>query len=292
MNKTAGIKPPSNLDDKLLGELKQLVLLFDLIGIPQLNKLIETFKTHHKPSCSHYYLLDELDYLQQQGLLFTTMDKSGIVLKNDCDIPSIGKEFKELSDIITNGSDYELALEAGARLSCLMLNNEAVTRDFYSLPLIKRLKLPTADPINQTDVINLIVERMPIPDNKTPWENIIEFKTNPDNVGRFFGLRNWVNKAVRSGLSVAEIHDELEFLLYQYQKSLELHKIKHQSGILHTIVVGTAEMVENVLKLKFSNIAKGLFSAQQSKADLLLAELTAPGNELAYIYKAREEFVR
>jgi len=60
--------------------------------------------------------------------------------------------------------------------------------------------------------------------------------------------------------------------------------------MFQALVVGTAELIENAAKLQFSKIAKGLFQASQLKAELLNAELTAPGKELAYIYKAKEHF--
>ncbi|MFM2224698.1 MAG: hypothetical protein RJA07_900 [Bacteroidota bacterium] len=290
--RTAGIKPPSTFDDKLLGSLKQAILLFDLVGIPSLGNAINHFRTVHKSNCSHWYIVDELDFLCEKGYLFDSMDRGGTTLKNDADVSAINKEFIQLSDIVCKSNDNELAMEAAARLSSLMLNNEISNNDFFSIPLIKRLILTEDHSLTKTDVINLIIEKMPIPDYETPWSNIFEFKSNPDNKGQFAGLRTWVNKSAISNLTAHEIKDELEFLLYRYQKSLELHKIKFNSGILQTLVVGSAELVENVIKLKFSNIAKGLFSAQQTYAELLNVELTAPGNELAYIYKANRSFVR
>ena len=131
---------------------------------------------------------------------------------------------------------------------------------------------------------------MPVLDDSTPWEKVVEFKGDPDNVGKFAGLKVWMNKAISSGASISEIKDELDYLLYQYRKSLELHKIKYHLGTLQRIVVGTAELIENAARLKFSNIAKGLFSAHQEKVDLLQAELTAPGKEIAYIYQAQKTF--
>ncbi len=121
-------------------------------------------------------------------------------------------------------------------------------------------------------------------------KNVTE--SDDDNKGRMAALRKWVNNTTKSGLSASEIKDEIDDLLYKYRKSLEIHRIKYHQGFLQTIVVGTAELIENALKLKFSNIAKGLFKINEGKADLMDVELNAPGNELAYIYKAQEKFQR
>jgi hypothetical protein len=135
-----------------------------------------------------------------------------------------------------------------------------------------------------------VIENMPVVDDLTPWENIAEFKNNVDNKGKFAGLSMWMNNTAKSGASISVIKDELDYLLYQYRKSLELHKIKYHSGTLQRIVVGTAELIENAARLKFSNIAKGLFSVHQERVDLLQTELTAPGKEIAYIYQAQKVF--
>ncbi len=181
-------------------------------------------------------------------------------------------------------------MNAAVRLSCLLLNNDKRRENFNAVPLVQDLSLSGDKKATKTDVINLIIEQMPIPDDKTPWNNILEFKSNPDNVGRFSGLRSWVNKAAKPGNSVNEIKDELEYLLHQYRKSLEIHNIKFNAGVIQSIVVWSAEIAENIAKFKFSEIAKGFFSTSQSHAELLKAELTAPGHDLAYIYQANRQF--
>src|SRR5258705_181572 len=92
------------------------------------------------------------------------------------------------------------------------------------------------------------------------------------------------------GVDLKEIQSELEFKLYQYRKSLDTHQIKYKSGILQSFIVGSTELLENIARLKFSLIAKGIFSANQKKIDLLNIELNAPGHELAYIYQVQEAF--
>jgi hypothetical protein len=135
-----------------------------------------------------------------------------------------------------------------------------------------------------------VIEKIPIPKENTPWEKIWDFKNDSDNIGKMSGMRTWINSVVKTSLTTSEIKDELEYKLYQYRTSLELHKIEYESGLLKSFIVGGAEIVENIARLKFSDIAKGLFSAQQKKIDLLKIELNAPGHELAYIYQTQEVF--
>ncbi|MBS1613839.1 MAG: hypothetical protein JST49_13540 [Bacteroidetes bacterium] len=290
MIKTAGITPFKMPDDNLIPELKQLILLFDKIGVPSISTFITIFSKHPDKNHGIFNLINEIEYLIEQGYLFDALKtNNATIINKKADLVGIFNELKTLEKIV-DGDDTNLAMEAAARISCLKLNNEDVERDFISIPIIKKLQLPLSATANRSDVLNLVIERIPIPDSQTPWENIIDFKSDPDNIGRLAGLRVWMNKVAKSNSSVVEIEDELEYLLHLYTKSLETHKIKYSQGILQSFVVGTAEIIENTAKLNFSKIANGLFSAKLAKAELLNLELKAPGNELSYIYKAKQHF--
>lgn len=290
MTMTAGIRSFSSLNFNAIGEIKQTLLLFDTVGVPQLDTPLNLIKEKHRPGCIHRQFVDQLEYLKEQKLLFNSMTGKGVTLKKGVDAKVISDEFNALRDIITNNPDFSTGMDAAVRLSCLLLNNDDKYTDLVAVPLVQNLSLTGEKKATKTDVINIIIEKMPIPDDKTPWENILEFKSNKDNIGRFAGLRTWINKAVRSGNSVNEIKDELEYLLHQYEKNLNLHNIKFNRGIIQSLVIGSAELLENAAKLKFSEIAKGFFSASQSHADLLKAEFTAPGHDIAYIYQANKQF--
>jgi len=287
--KTAGILPANFTKPNFVGELKQTILLFDKIGIPLLNAIYDGLS---KPTSREdlRYLVNEFELLEEKGFLFNPWLKSGVVLNPSIDFKAFSREFDMLSKLIQQLNDIQLSKEATARHCALILNNQLDKPDFISVPLVNKLTLPISNKISQSDVFKIIIEKIPIPDELTPWESIFEFKNNPDNIGKFAGLKSWINKITKSDLSASEIHDELEFQLYQYRKSLEIHNIKYKSGILQSLVVGAGELIENAVWLKFSKLAKGLFSAQQEKANLLSLELSAPGNEIAYIYNASKAF--
>lgn len=286
MNKTAGIIPLSSLSDPVIGNLKQLLLLFDSVGIPSLEIIADRSK--HNPTCSHWHNINEVELLQEKGLVFDAYLRN-VVLRNDID-KSVPIEFQQLLDLMAETSDIQVQMNVAARLSSLMLNNEDVDRDFVSVPISGSFKLPGEIKATESKIMSLVIEQMPIPDDHTPWDNIFEFKSNSDNLGRLAGLRAWITENARADLKPSEVKDKLEYQLFNYRKSLEAHKIKYHTGILETFVVGSAELAENLLKLKLSNIAKGLFAFKHSQADLMIAELSAPGRELSYIYNAKKNF--
>ena len=287
--KTAGILSANFTESTFIGELKQTILLFDKVGIPLLNAIYDGLSKPNSREDLRYFV-NEFELLEEKGFLFNAWLKSGTVLDPSIDFKAFSQEFDMLSKLIQQLNDIQLSKEASARHCALILNNQLDKPDFISVPLVNKLTLPTSNTVTHSDVLKIIIERIPVPHELTPWESIFEFKNNPDNIGKFAGLKSWINKITKSDLSASEINDELESLLYQYRKSLEIHNIKYKSGILQSLVVGAGELIENAVWLKFSKLAKGLFSAQQEKADLLSLELSAPGNELAYIYETSKAF--
>jgi len=60
--------------------------------------------------------------------------------------------------------------------------------------------------------------------------------------------------------------------------------------VVETLVVTTAEIAESLVKFQWSTIAKKLFEVRHRQIDLMKAEMTLPGREVAYIVKARKRF--
>ena len=50
------------------------------------------------------------------------------------------------------------------------------------------------------------------------------------------------------------------------------------------------EVFEDVVKLKWSKIAKGVLSIKKRRVELLEAEMKAPGRECAYLFSPRKRF--
>lgn len=285
--KTAGIKPFVGLNDSLISELKRDLLLFDIIGLPLMEKVMEEHLTH-PPSCSVRHIVNELIYLKEHNLVFEASNTCA-ALKGGPDNAG-ADEFNGALRYINETEDTLDKLDGYARLCALTLNNEDVDRDFLSVPIVKKFNNPLTQSASKQDIIKIVLSHMPIPTTQVSWEAIQEFKSNEDNVGRLASIRNWINKTARADIMINEAEDELEDLLYRYQKSLQLHKIKYTTGFWESVVVGTSEFVEGIIKLQLSSVAKKMFSARQSKIELLQSELNTIGSELAYIDNSKRSF--
>jgi hypothetical protein len=140
------------------------------------------------------------------------------------------------------------------------------------------------------DIIDITIHQLPIPDDSTSWEQILDFRNDPDTEKKFLGLRVWMNEIARAKLSPLEIEQKLEWLLQEYQDHMKLHRMKTNASTLETIIVTGAEIAESVVKFQFGKAAKILFSLRHRKLSLLEAELKSPGREIAFISKAQETF--
>lgn len=138
------------------------------------------------------------------------------------------------------------------------------------------------------NVIQIVLNTLPIPDDSTSWEQIIEYRNDPDSQNKFLDLRNWMTEVARAKLTPTEVEEKLEYLLSQYQRHMMLHKMKTSTSTLETVVTTTAEMLGDLVSFKWGKAAQALFSFKRKQVSLLEGELTAPGSEVAYIVKAKE----
>jgi hypothetical protein len=284
-------------------DLKRNLLLCGRIAIPGLARFLGGRETLRNKETAH--LINELEWLQENKLVFDSSE-----------VPDEGLSYAlrhlPFHLIQAQGMDYiedeRSAAEAYllARINCMVLNKDPYAEAFEILGQISDLfsssriatdlfktyagKELLKEPPKKKDILNVIVKQIPVPSELTPWEQILDFRNDPDARGSFLGLRFWISDMARSPLSTEEVAEKLEYLLYQYEQYMKIHKMKMRSGTLQTVIVSAAELLENAMKLKLGKLAKELFSVQQRKVDLLEAEIKSPGAELAYIYKAKRAF--
>jgi hypothetical protein len=174
------------------------------------------------------------------------------------------------------------------RLATIQLNSEGV---FTAVPL-STLRERSASLYKPGDcrVVEIVLNRIPQPDDTVAWEQIFDFRRDPDSKGKFWGLRTWMSEIGRMSLTPREITEKLEWSLYEYERHMKLHRMKVNWGVLRSLVSVGAGMAEDLVKFKWSHAAELLFSFKDRRIALLEAESSAPGREVAYIASAREEF--
>jgi hypothetical protein len=289
-----------SLDWPNTASLKREAMMFQRLAVPHLKLLISGIAD------DDLEIVRELAWLFENGIVFDpqrTLDDERVL--------SI-KEYEEYYDVAIKPLKLyrRLPLSMKSKFSVVDLLQRARKgnswEDIFSRYVsaaLREVENMDAYPIlrsslhsvkghqaSKRDVVQIVLNELPTPDDSTPWEQVIEYRSDPDSRSKFFALRNWINKVVKANNSPTEIEEELEYLLDQYQQHMKLHRLKHHSGTLETIVIIGAEVVENLVKVRWGKIAQVLFSLKQRRIALLEAELTSPGREVAYIFKSKEIF--
>lgn len=287
--------------DKLGGLLKQEALMLDRIAIPDFSLVLEGKDRRDNLLRFH---INDLVWLYEQGIIFEPEDvlKIKLNVENEelntyhhaaihlfIDLKHLERQRYKIRRKYNFTEMGYVAVQWQTRATCLYLR-EVKQIDACSVfsHICQHMKLEKAKDRN---VLDIVFRALPVPDEQTSWEHILEYRRDPDSHSKFLALRNWMNDVSRTDLTPIEIEQKLEFLIDQYRRHIELHKMKVNIGALETVVVSTAEILENLVKFKWGNLAKSLFAFKQRKVSLLENELTAPGNEVAYIVKAKDTFI-
>jgi hypothetical protein len=314
----------TSLDRVIVEDLKRYFLIFDKLYIVGVNEWL--FEVHNKDAerkarpfidqmiymfwkdlsnreIGEYqkYLTNELHLLIEQGKII--LDDREIAPRYDGSdyFTPVRENSHRLSDYAFKYVDkykensvkfdfleyISLFHELSVRNSSLWMN---LNKDTEVYPLIEKFtpikELETKKQVVFRNTLNKIL----LPSASSSWENIFEFKNDKDSYGSLLGLKNFVNEVSNSNLNLSEIEEKIEYLLYKYEKALELHKIKTSVSTLEILIVGGAELIEDIAKLKLGKIAKGLFNIGKHQMDLLEVELKSEGSELSYITKVNKKF--
>ncbi|HEY9286167.1 MAG TPA: hypothetical protein VIP46_22135 [Pyrinomonadaceae bacterium] len=309
MREFIGVKSLIGVNDT--ASIKQEALMFDRIAVPNYSVIAPMLRRGSCPAMADYY--DDLDWLFEEGIIFEpgNISKDESVLAEEV---LASEEYRNYSELMHEHASGMRRL-ADHIESLAGKSDEPVPVDITSFLLapqyqvqcisllLRKVKQVDAYPIlpcychfiegehvKKKEVVQITLGTLPMPDYSTPWEQILEYRSDPDSKGKFWALRNWMSETAKAELSPFEVVEKLETLLYEYQKHLELHKLKTNVGKVEAAVITVGEFLEDLANRKFSKIAKGLFDAKQRQIALIEGELTAPGKEVSYVIEARGAF--
>lgn len=289
--------------------LKRDALIFDRIAVPSLYQLL-TSLSHSSDDVKPIW--DEVCWLIGAGIIF----QPEYMISTDQEIINRNEQVSNLYSLEANHNNAALILETALLTREFSEENyDKLTKEFtrhYKLaeeyrirrcsallrsldnldayPILSGLNSLEAPVAEKSDVIEIALTAIPVPEDSVSWEQIIEYRSDPDTKGKFSALRRWMSKVAREKLAPAEVEDELEALMYEYQSHIKLHKLKTNTGTLETIIVTGAEILEGLAKFNWGKVAKQIFSLKHRQISLLEGEITAPGKEVAYIIETKDKF--
>lgn len=264
-------------------DIKRLLLLFDSLMLPPRSlELIYQKEDNEDFIASFDYLInlkflqpaeynDDIYYSEEEQLLRRELSRVQEILN-----------FSKVENLRL----YSYCDDLHARLDALSLAKQS-EKDI--IPIL-RTRMGMENPINGHSVLNFALQKMPMPSINTPWEKIIDFKTDKDTRSKYLSLINWVNITARQKRNINEINDEFEYLYDQYLKSFKLHKITTNLTYWEVFVFAGIDVLSSFEAFKGISLMKKLFTIKKAQASLVTEEMKLPGKEIAYIYKANTVF--
>jgi hypothetical protein len=146
--------------------------------------------------------------------------------------------------------------------------------------------------VEKAEVLEVVLDKIPVPSDLTPWEQIIEFRQSDEAKGYLSGLRVWMSEVARQQLSAKESKQKLEWLYFQQSQHLKTHKIVEGRLSFGAAFVGAAEVFEDLVKIRWGKAAQGVVSLFNRQATLLKTEIEGPAREVSYLIRAQNQFAR
>lgn len=187
--------------------------------------------------------------------------------------------------------------EVYSRIACRLLND--YFNDNLYVPIVRGVSY---NPINnmisgslikfqKQNVVNLVINKFPVPSEGVDWNTLISFKNDKDSIKKLVNLRLWVDEITsKKDINLANIEDQLNQLIFEYEEQLNIHKIKHIPSAVEAFLLPILEATENIARFKFSSAAKSLFNFNKKRVDMLESENTLMKSEIAYISKMNNNF--
>ena len=166
------------------------------------------------------------------------------------------------------------------RLAAVQLRNlnnldaqAVVSNEFTSL------EQDDEDP-DRRDVLQILINGLRLPDKDVSWEQIVQYRSDPNSLNRFLDLRNWINEIAGGKLTPLEAEQRLQPVLKRFRKQMEIHQMKTVSTTLGALVTTSPDVIGNLLS--YPRGTKVCFFVHR-KLVLLEGEALSDVSEVAFV---------
>ena len=296
--------------------LKQVSVLFNRLAFPGLSAFKSLPDTHQAMFPKH------LPWLAETGILFEpdirrseNPDFKNRVLQ---DIDELYKPYGlSAEDLLATRKDREKAIEFREKTSKMdplmsgsfdpsgMVN--AIQRMTVNMTRLCAIQLRNFDNLdahaivpsefssfhqdddstNKHEVLRIVVNALPVPDEQVSWQEIIEYRSDLNSLNRFLDLRNWIGDTASGKLTPLEVEEKLEPVLKRFRKQMEFHRMAIDTKTFEAFVVTSADVIRNLFSYGGTTSPKALCSLEHLKLALLEGESPSTGSVVAYVVKTR-----
>lgn len=267
-------------------EAKRVALLFDRIIIWGLEKTPFT-----KEQEERYWV--EFEYLRDKGVVLDCgLEEPDLGLSNR-QKESVSALFGQMNQHSDMKIPFHIFISAprrneGEASADRMVNHLSRHLSYHGTPVASHSaagNLSTST--GKLNAIQVALNQFPLPPINTPWEDFIQFRSEEENMARLRSLRIWLSRLAIAKEPPALIKEAIEQALFEYETYMKLQYKKYGKGVLSTLLIASAEALENVADLKFGSALRSLLDIEAKHTAFAEAELLAPGREVSYISKAK-----
>jgi len=272
-------------------EAKRLALFFDDILLWQVDRT-------HVNEDNQKSLTADLNFLREQGLV----KNLGVNVPN---IISFGNDKGETwSPFADANKDTDIFIPIQAITSIPKSHPHEVVNDVDRIirhlakgmvrqedgsPVVAHANPCNLDTVNAPPTaIEIVLKNIPLPPENIPWVDLIQFRSDSENISKLRAFRIWLQKQATSPDTPQIMHQELEALMEDYKKYMNIQHQKHSKGVLSTVLTSAAAAVAQLESGNFSEALLALLGVRGHKLALEEAEMNAPGREVSYLVKAAE----
>lgn len=249
------------------------------------------------------FQLTELDFLQDKNLLqsFDSNKLEKIAYKREVktfteyfDEHKKSKLFFSHNDVMNLGSIFQ---ESTNILNGQEGNGNTIYKNYFFSELINATSEVDVIPIfdlfipekkselgKEYKILEVVLKKFPVIDDSVSWEQLIDFKNDSDSKRKFLALRNWMIDISKGNFNSREVSEKFDHLYSEYESHIKKHKLKTNAGFIKTFSITTSEILEDLVRFKWSKTVKAGFEVFEKSSKLTEIESNAPGKEIGYVY--------
>ena len=218
--------------------------------------------------------------------------------EDEAKLAEIRKRGREASQKLADGSidpvkTWELSLRLSTNTSRIFASQlrdiEGV--DAHAVIPFGFSSLEQDDPrLTKYDVLKIEIGALPLPVEHVPWQQLIDYRNDPEIKGNFLLIRDWVSEVARGSFTLDQVEETLEYLVNRFRRGLEVHGINSTTMGLVAYVVTNPEFLQTLAGAGPEWGTRALFSVEPLKIGLLEGESTSPGSAVAYLMEVNPDF--
>ena len=145
---------------------------------------------------------------------------------------------------------------------------------------------------DKSSLLLLTLNKFPVPDETISLEDITDFVKSDEAITKRRRLFDWLNTKELFHLNALEFDEKLDTALFEYSTIMRQLSKRQSLGVVKLLMRLPEEFIHGLLQGKPSQMLDPFMEYQELKTTLLEAEISSPGNEIAYILDCRSKFVK